>query len=517
MIGGVRTARQAWWLAGLVTGLAGLATSYFTAEVLTVRSSPVVAVAELVIKLTPGQLAENAIQALGHQDKPVLVTVILVVLAFLFAWAGSLARRAWWSALAVFGVVTAIGAYAVSQQRGADAVDFLPVVVGFITWVVCLSILADNLRAAERREDRADPAAEAQPTPRRRGFLVGAGVMVVASVGIGVLGRTLGAGRRSVEAARSLLRLPGVTEPVAPPGTSVGLEGITPWETGAGSFYRVDTTIVPPAIQPEKWQLRIHGMVGREVTITYEQLLARKRTEAWVTLNCVSNPVGGPLIGNAWWSGVRLADLLEEAGVQKGADAVLQTSDDGWTCGTPVAALTDDRGAMLAVAMNGQPLPIDHGFPVRTLVPGLYGYVSACKWVVDMEVTRFDKISAYWTQRGWAELGPVKMSSRIDVPRRDDEIPAGRTQVGGVAWSQNTGISAVEVSLDGGPWQSAELGNADTIDSWAQWSTTLDVAKGDHTLRVRATDRDGQVQTGVQADVLPDGASGWHTVAFSAV
>jgi DMSO/TMAO reductase YedYZ molybdopterin-dependent catalytic subunit len=513
----VRIARQAWWIAGLATGVAGLGTSYFAAELLSVRASPVLAVAELIIKLTPGAFAENAIQTLGHKDKPVLVTVVLIGLAVIFAWTGSLARRSWWASLGVLAVVTGIGAYAVSQQRNAGPADYAPVAVGVLTWLICLSILTDNLRAAERRDSQATVGQPTGTAAGRRGFLVGAGVVVVASVGAGLLGRVVGAGRRQVEAARGLLRLPGVTEPVAPAGTSVGLEGITPWVTDAAGFYQVHTAIVPPAIEPSSWKLRIHGLVDREVTITYEQLMARRLTEAWVTLNCVSNPVGGPLIGNAWWSGVRLADILEEAGVQAGADAVLQTSDDGWTCGTPLAALTDGRDAMLVVAMNGEPLPIAHGFPVRTLVPGLYGYVSACKWVVDMEVTRFDKISAYWTERGWAELGPVKLASRIDVPRRDDEITAGDTRVGGMAWCQDTGISAVEVSLDGGAWQSADLGNAETIDSWAQWSASLSVEPGEHTLRVRATDDNGQVQTSVVADVLPDGASGWHEVHFTAV
>ncbi len=514
----MRIARQAWWIAGLATGVAGLGTSYFAAELLSVRASPVLAVAELIIKLTPGAFAENAIQTLGHKDKPVLVTVVLIGLAVIFAWMGTLARRSWWSALGLLAAVTAIGAYAVSQQRNAGA-SRLRADRGRVPHLADLPL--DPHRQPARGRAAGEPVADAPVSatrpPGRRGFLIGASVMVVASVGVAVLGRALSEGRRQVEAARSLLRLPGVTEPVAPAGTSVGLKGITPWMTDATGFYQVHTAIVPPAIEPSSWQLRIHGMVDKEVTITYDQLMQRKLTEAWVTLNCVSNPVGGPLIGNAWWSGVRLADILQEAGVQDGADAVLQTSDDGWTCGTPLAALTDGRDAMLVVAMNGEPLPIAHGFPVRTLVPGLYGYVSACKWVVDMEVTRFDKISAYWTERGWAELGPVKLSSRIDVPRRDDEITAGDTRVGGMAWCQNTGISAVEVSLDGGPWQSADLGNADTIDSWAQWSASLPVEKGDHTLRVRATDDDGKVQTSVVADVLPDGASGWHEVSFTAV
>ncbi len=243
-----------------------------------------------------------------------------------------------------------------------------------------------------------------------------------------------------------------------------------------------------PTIEPKDWMLRIHGLVDRELTFTYAELVERQFTEAWITLNCVSNPVGGDLVGNAWWSGVRLAELLEEAGVQAGADAVLQTSEDGWTCGTPLEALTDDRDAMIAVAMNGQALPIEHGFPARTVVPGLYGYVSACKWVVDMEVTRFQDIEAYWTERGWAELGPVKIASRVDVPRSGDEVQAGSVTFGGVAWCQHTGISGVEFSVDGGAWLTADIGKSPTVDSWVQWRGEADVDAGDHLVRVRAID-----------------------------
>jgi molybdopterin-dependent oxidoreductase-like protein protein len=250
--------------------------------------------------------------------------------------------------------------------------------------------------------------------------------------------------------------------------------------------------------------------------LTYRELIDRQLTEAWVTINCVSNPVGGDLIGNAWWSGVRIADLLALAGVQPGADAVLQTSKDGWTCGTPLGALTDDRNAMLAVAMNGRPLPIEHGFPVRTIVPGLFGYVSACKWVVEMEVTRYADIEAYWTKKGWSERGPVKMSSRIDVPDDGGEVVADGGRVGGMAWAQHTGIASVEVSVDDGPWQQAELGGVPSSDTWVQWAATLQVEPGDHTLAVRAVDRDGTVQTGKEQDTLPDGATGWHTIGFQA-
>jgi DMSO/TMAO reductase YedYZ molybdopterin-dependent catalytic subunit len=277
--------------------------------------------------------------------------------------------------------------------------------------------------------------------------------------------------------------------------------GITPWQTGNNDFYLIHTAIVTPTIEPREWSLRIHGMVDREVVVTYEDLLDRRRTETWITLSCVSNRVGGDLVGNAWWGGVRLADLLAEAGVHPDADAVLQTSEDGWNCGTPLAALTDDREAMLALAMNGRPLPIDHGFPVRTIVPGLYGYVSACKWVVDMEVTRFDRIQAYWTGKGWSEQGPVKIASRIDVPSSGDEVPAGEVVVAGVAWFQHTGIKGVEVSLDGGEWQAAEVAPGPSDDTWVQWAITTGVEPGDHLVRVRAIGNNGEVQTGVERDL----------------
>ena len=341
-------------------------------------------------------------------------------------------------------------------------------------------------------------------------------MVTACALALGYAGRLVGTGRRHVEETRRLIRLPGVSAPIVPARVQVDVPGVSPWMTAADEFYRIHTAIVVPTIEPKDWRLRIHGMVEREIELTYEDLLARRFTEDWITLNCVSNPVGGPLIGNAWWSGVRLADLLAEAGVRGDADAVLQTSDDGWTCGTPLAALTDDRQAMLAVAMNGEPLPIDHGFPVRTIVPGLYGYVSACKWVVEMEVTRFDKIEAYWTGKGWAEQAPVKLSSRIDVPRSGADVTAGDVRVGGVAWAQHTGIAGVEVALDGGAWQPGEIGGSPSDDTWVQWSATVSVAPGEHVLRVRATDKDGLVQTGVERDVLPDGATGWHAIDFNA-
>jgi DMSO/TMAO reductase YedYZ molybdopterin-dependent catalytic subunit len=493
-----------------VAGLAGLATSAAVASVLSIRESPVIAVAELVIRNTPGAVAEQAIQTLRFWDKPVLIGSILVLLLAGFALAGDLGRVRMWLSTLVFTLLAGVGAVAVLTSEGATPTRLLPVIVGYLTWQLVFAWLAGALTPSPLSHRPDGDGTD------RRSFLsrlaaVGAGAVVA-----GLAGRWLGRNRERVEAARDLLRLDGVTMPKVPLDAAVDVDGVAPWQTANEDFYQIHTVISPPAVDPAAWELRIHGMVDREVVVTYQDLLDRQLSEAWITLNCVSNPVGGNLIGNAWWSGVRVADLLAEAGVRPGADAVLQTSQDGWNCGTPLGALTDDRAAMLAVAMNGQPLPIEHGFPVRTIVPGLYGYVSACKWVVDWKVTRFADVTAYWTERGWSERGPVKMASRIDVPSSGERVPAGTLRVGGAAWAQHTGIRGVEVQLDGGPWRPAELARVPSDDTWVQWVVTLAVEPGQHELKVRATDRSGVVQTGVRADVVPDGATGWHSVDFVA-
>jgi len=391
----------------------------------------------------------------------------------------------------------------------------IPLAAGVGTWLVVAAFLVDA--APTPTSDSPDAAeeggAERISTASRR-FVIFAASVAVAAVALGASGRFLGRTRRAVETSRRLLRLP-VTRGAVPADAELGVSGTTPWRVSGDDFYRIDTALVLPAVDPNEWRLRIHGMVDREMTISYQDLIDRGMTEAWVTLCCVSNPVGGELIGNAWWSGVRVADLLAEAGVSPDADAVRQTSHDGWNCGTPIEALTDDRNAMLAVAMNGRPLPIDHGFPVRMVVPGLYGFVSATKWVVDLEVTRFDRFTAYWTERGWSPMGPVKTQSRIEVPRNGSEVPAGRVRAGGQAWAQHTGIEQVEVRVDGQPWRQAELGGVPDDDTWVQWAVTLEVPAGSHTLAVRATDKSGYTQTAARADVVPDGATGWHTIDFT--
>jgi len=525
------TFRGAWSLAGIIAGAAGLATSYAVANVMSVRSSPVVAVAELVIRLAPGELVERAIDTLGAADKPLLVLGIFVALVLLFAWAGRLAARRWWGAALVLGALAGVGVAAVAIQENPSAMAYLPIAVGFATWLVVLAFLAGRLRDRPGRTaaspeppepvDITPDATTEHPHPEgaatgRRGFLVGAASVVAVSAALGVLGRVWGRGRRQVEESRRLLRIPGVTEPKVPPAARIGLAGVSSWQTPEDDFYLIHTAIALPTIEPEEWTLRIHGMVDRELVLDYQDLLERERTEAWVTLNCVSNPVGGDLVGNAWWSGVSLGDLLAEAGVHPDADAILQTSQDGWTCGTPLAAVTDGRDAMLAVAMNGRPLPVEHGFPVRTIVPGLYGFVSATKWLVDIEVTRFDRFDAYWTTKGWAEQAPVRLASRIDVPHAGQDLPAGEIQVGGVAWQQHVGVAGVEVSVDGGEWEQVQVAAPRTVDTWVQWAGTVAVEPGEHVLRVRAISRAGEVQTGTERSVLPDGATGWHEVEFTA-
>jgi DMSO/TMAO reductase YedYZ molybdopterin-dependent catalytic subunit len=287
---------------------------------------------------------------------------------------------------------------------------------------------------------------------------------------------------------------------------------VGPFFTPNGTFYRVDTALLVPAVMAEDWTLRIHGMVDRQLTLDYEQLLARPLIERDITLACVSNPVGGRYIGNARWIGAPLADLLREAGVHPAADQLVSRSVDGFTAGTPTAVVMDGRDAMLAVAMNGEPLPLAHGFPVRMLVPGLYGYVSATKWVSDLQLSTFDAFDPYWIQRGWAELGPIKTQCRIDTPASLAQVPAGEVPIAGVAWAQHVGIDGVQVRVDDDPWAPAELAGEDTVDTWRQWVYRWRATPGEHQVSVRATDRSGFTQGPERAEPFPNGAEGQHTI-----
>jgi DMSO/TMAO reductase YedYZ molybdopterin-dependent catalytic subunit len=318
-----------------------------------------------------------------------------------------------------------------------------------------------------------------------------------------------------VSQAREAHRLPVPSGPVptAPPGDpSFALPGLSPFLTPNGDFYRVDTALVVPQVSPSSWRLRVHGMVDHPVELTYDELLARPMIERDVTLVCVSNEVGGNLTGTATFLGARLADLLREAGVQPGATQLVSRSSDGFTVGTPTSVVLDGRDALIAVGMNGQPLPVEHGFPARLVVPGLYGYVSATKWVTDLELTTLDAYDAYWVQRGWAKQAPIKTESRIDVPRGGANLAPGTVAIAGVAWAPHRGVSKVEVQVDDGPWQPATLGPSPTDDTWRQWVLSWNATAGSHRLSVRATDGTGAAQTAEFADPVPDGATGWHQI-----
>jgi DMSO/TMAO reductase YedYZ molybdopterin-dependent catalytic subunit len=349
----------------------------------------------------------------------------------------------------------------------------------------------------------------------RRSFLLTAGATVAAAAIGEVGGRNLGE-RKNVSAAQAAVRFPkaAVPAPPLPKGVNLPVPGISPFITPNGQFYRVDTALIIPQVDPTNWTLRIHGMVAREVVITFDQLLRRPLIEDYITLCCVSNPVDGPYIGNAKWLGASLASLIRSAGPMRGAEQLLCTSVDGFTSGVPLVTVLDGRDSLVAVAMNGTVLPTEHGFPARLVVPGLYGYVSACKWVVDIEVTTW-AAQAYWVPLGWSQQAPIKTESRIDVPASGGQLKAGKTAVAGVAWAQHKGIEAVEVRVDSGPWHEATLAAVPDLDTWRQWVWEWDATAGSHTIEARATDKTGYTQTSVQEPEAPNGASGYPSSQVS--
>jgi DMSO/TMAO reductase YedYZ molybdopterin-dependent catalytic subunit len=374
----------------------------------------------------------------------------------------------------------------------------------------------------ERRDDGTTSGRAAAPDTwtyhppadrSRRHFLLVSGAAAGGAAIAAFAGRELNA-RQSVTQARAALRLPAPAEP-APPlpaGTDLHIPGLSSFITPSSTFYRVDTAIVLPEVDPQKWQLHIHGMVDREITISFAELLRKPLIEHYVTLTCVSNPVAGPYIGNAKWLGASLASIIREARPQAGATQLLCTSVDGFTSGTPLQAVLDGPDALLAIAMNGAALPVEHGFPARMVVPGLYGYVSATKWVTDINVTTYAAQTSYWSQRGWSQQAPIKTESRIDVPLSGATINPGRTAVAGVAWAQHKGIDAVEVRVDQGPWHEATLAAVPGIDTWRQWVWYWDATPGNHVIEARATDDTGYTQTAVQAPPPPNGATGYPSI-----
>ncbi|WP_456788763.1 molybdopterin-dependent oxidoreductase [Cellulomonas sp. P5_C5] len=492
-------------LAGLAAGAVTLGVGALVALLTGPTSDPLVAVGSAFVDATPAWLKDFAASTFGTADKVVLGIGEVVVLLALAALAGVLAARRWaWGATLVV-VLGAVAGLAAMGRPDAGALAAAPAVLGAVAGLLTLRELIRRL-----------PGAPGRPRPvgvQRRAFLqatAAAGALGVVGV---LVGRAVGATARGAQTARAALRIPSpavAAEPV-PAGVDIGVDGVGPWQTPAADFYRIDTALTVPQVDPSTWTLRVHGMVEEEVTLTWDELLDSDLVEAWVTLACVSNPVGGDLIGNQKWLGMPIADLLARARPTADADMVLSRSVDGFTASTPLAALTDGRDALLAVAMDGEPLPVEHGFPVRMVVPGLYGYVSATKWVTELRVTRFADVTAYWTDRGWSPEGPIKTQSRIEVPTPGTSVPAGPVVVAGTAWAQHRGITGVQVRVEDGSWHDATLADDGGIDSWRQWSWTWDAEPGEYQLYVRASDPQGP-QTGAKADVIPDGATGYDTV-----
>ncbi|HSZ41836.1 MAG TPA: molybdopterin-dependent oxidoreductase [Trebonia sp.] len=349
----------------------------------------------------------------------------------------------------------------------------------------------------------------------RRKFLAAGGMTAAAAAVAGFGGQYLQDKRFTVNTG-SVKLSHTVRQPALPRGAAISdIPGLSAFYTPNSQFYRVDTALVIPQISPQSWQLRIHGMVDKPVTLSFDDLMQRPMFDHDVTLTCVSQPVGGGYVGNARWQGTMLPDILKEAGIQRSADQIVMRDVNGMNLGVAVEPVMDGRASMLAVGMNGQPLPQEHGFPVRVVVPGLYGYVSACKWVVDMELTTFASYNAYWSQRGWSQQAPIKTESRIDVPKTGATVPAGMTMIAGVAWAQHRGIEAVEVAVDG-TWHQATLAAQDTIDTWRQYYYPWRATAGSHTIQVRATDKAGHTQTAAVHAPEPNGATGYHTIHVTA-
>ncbi|MFF5230091.1 molybdopterin-dependent oxidoreductase [Dactylosporangium sp. NPDC000521] len=462
-------------------------------------TSPLVSVGGAVIDAVPAPVKDFAVAVFSTYDKIALQVGTLLILAVFAAVVGILSLRRMMYGYAGIALFAVIGVLAAVTRHDAPWYAFVPTVAGALAGAGVLRWLLVR------------PPIETYE--QRRFFLRAAGGTLAAAFVAGLTARWW-ATRRDVEADRAAVRVPAAPDAATPlpAEADANLPDLAPFVTPNKDFYLIDTTLVVPQVSPGDWTLRIHGRVERPLTLTFDELLKRPMIERYVTLACVSNDVGGDLIGNAKWQGVRIADLLDEVRPKAGADQVVSRSVDGWTAGTPTALLRDGRDAMLAIAMNGEPLPIEHGFPVRMVVPGLYGYVSATKWLAELELTSFADFDAYWINRGWAQQGPIKTQSRIDTPRAGGRPPAGQVVIAGVAWAQHRGIAKVEVRVDDGPWQQAKLAAVPSIDTWRQWTLQWTATPGKHRLTVRATDNGGDTQTDAVAPPDPDGATGWHSV-----
>ena len=492
--------------AGIAATVLGMAVGQLVASLLDPASGPVYAVSSTVIDLTPTPLKEWAIAHFGSNDKTVLLSSVVVVTLLLAGLAGIVARRSLRSGTAILLLLVVLAGAAALTRPQAGVLDPVPALATAVVGVAALVWLVERTRPS----DASTPVTPG-PTASRRGVLLGLGASVAVAAVAGVGGRLITSARTAVEN----LSLPKALKPLAalPQGVEDKVDGVSAFQTPTSDFYRVDTRVTLPIVSSSDWSLTIDGDVDREVTLTLEDLFAMEVIERDITLTCVSNDVGGPYVGGARWLGVRLKDVLDRAGIDHTkADQLFSTDVEGFTTSTPIALALDGRDAMIAFGMNGGPLPREHGFPARMVVPGLYGFISACKWIERITLTNYADHEAYWTQRGWATDAPIKVASRIDTPKSFEQIKAGDTFIGGVAWAQHRGVAKVEVQIDGGAWQQAKLGPSAGNDYWRQWYLPWTAKPGEHNLAVRATTKDGDVQTSARALPFPDGASGLQKI-----
>jgi DMSO/TMAO reductase YedYZ molybdopterin-dependent catalytic subunit len=506
----------------IFAGLAGISTGLVTLAVAAVLalffglSNPLVAVGSLVIDLAPPGVKSFIISIFGTNDKVFIIGLLFVVVLVLAIVVGILQRRLPPFGYVLYYFVVFITLVAALTRANASIADALPTVGGALFGTLLFRVLLRRLElwrlASTRKPARSKSGV---PLLERRSFLQVAIGYGVASLVVGTGAQLITGASTAVAAVRTKIVLPksASTAPPIPASAELKVPGISPYIVPASQFYRIDTALQVPSVDPTTWKLKIGGMVEKEIEISFAELLKLPLEEHIVTLTCVSQEVGGNLVGNALWLGYPIRKLLERAKPTAGADMVLSTSIDGFTAGTPLPVLQDpNTAAILAVGMNGAPLPVEHGFPVRMVVPGLYGYVSATKWVVNLKVTTYAKDQGYWTPRGWSAKGPIKLSSRIDTPQDGRTVSAGMVAIAGVAWYQHRGVSKVQVQIDGGAWQDAKLATVVTVDSWLQWSFAWDAKKGNHKIAVRAIGTDGDVQTAALADPAPNGSTGLHTI-----
>ncbi len=499
-------------LTGVLAALAGMAVGHLVAGLFRPAASPVLTIGSTVIDLTPTPVKQWAIEQFGTADKVILQTSVIVGTVALAALAGILTQRNRFLGIWLLTGLVALAGIAALARPSADALDTLPALAALAAGIPTLIWLSQLAATASRDPDPEDRSSGPGGSASRRGFLLGSVGVAVGSVAVAAIGQVR-AGARAI--TNVVLPKPSSPAGPLPTGLEGTVKGISEIQTPTKSFYRVDTNLTVPQVDVDSWSLTIDGMVDKELNLTFADLTAMPLIERDITLTCVSNEVGGGYVGAARWLGVRLDDLLDRAGVKPGPDQILSTAVDGFTISTPLAVARDGRDAMVAIGMNGASLSDVHGFPARLLVPGLYGFVGATKWLTRLTLTTYGERQAYWTQRKWATDAPTKTSARIDTPAPLARIAAGPTAIGGVAWAQHRGVAEVEVSIDGGDWRPVTLGPDVGIDYWRQWYLPWEATPGVHRLAVRALDRTGVLQTSDRATPFPDGSSGIQEIAVT--